>query len=268
MIKKASAWIFEEGDPLPLKTMRIYFGVLVVWQLAWLAGSFDRWLRTPGWILSDCAAARGLLHTDTAAWAVLLLTMVFAAAMAAGVYPRLSAFLTWLGLAVIGATIAPAAGGGELISTYVVFILMFARTKGLCVPLWPQKLILLSLATFYASATLHKLGDRCWLEGSAVYFALQYESFRMWPVPQLLKLPQLSPFLTYSALLAEGLLALLPFLMRWKYPILLLGVVLHAGISYALFIPHFGPAMVGLYFSALKADEMRKVWRSAVERFT
>ena len=266
-MKRPDEWLFEEGDPLPLRAMQIYFSVLVIWQLAWLTGSFGRWIGTPGWILTDCLKGRGLLVTDEAAWAVLVLTILAAASMGAGFYARTAAFFTWSGLTLLVKTYEPASGGGDIVSTYAVFLLIFARTGERRVPLWPQKLILLTLATFYAGAVLHKLGDACWRDGTAAYFALQYEHFQFWPRPQMIMFPQLGTALTYSTLGIESLLALLPLLIRWKLPILLLGIGLHVGIGYALFIPHFGPAMIGLYFSALKADEIRKAWGFANARF-
>jgi hypothetical protein len=266
MMKRPAEWLFEEGDPLPLRAIQVYFSALVIWQLAWLTGSFSQWLGTPGWILTDCLKGQGPLVTNAAAWTVLVLTILAAACMGAGFYARTSAFFTWAGLTLLIKTYEPASGGGDIVSTYAVFLLIFAQTDKRWVPLWPQKLILLTLSTFYAGAVLHKIGDSCWRDGTATFFALQYESFRFWPRPQMIMFPQLGPALTYSTLVIESLLALLPLFLRWKFLILLLGVGLHVGLSYVLFIPHFGTAMIGLYFGALNADEIRKAWRFAIAR--
>ena len=251
-------WIHEEGDPGALILMRRYFGALIVWQMAWLAPQYSRWFMAGGWIYSDCTPMSW--NFAAGGWgcaAIILVTALAGAAMVANRHARMANIAAWLGLAILDFHFEPASGGGDLITVYAAFILMFARTGEVKVPLWPQKLLLLSVATFYTSAVLHKLGDPCWRDGSATYYALQYQVFSFWPVPELLKLPQVSPYLTYGALLIEAALGLLPFMLRWKVPLAVSGIFLHAGIGWALFIPQFGPAMVGLYLSAFRGEELR-----------
>jgi hypothetical protein len=125
------------------------------------------------------------------------------------------------------------------------------------VSLWPQKLMQVQIALVYLSTVIFKLLDPCWTRGYAVYFSLHYISdLKNFWIPELLRNPPFTNFLTYSTLLTEIALGILPFFKKYRVPVLLAGIGLHLGISYSMFIPLFGPTCVAAYLAFFSGEEI------------
>jgi hypothetical protein len=277
VIDRISKWILAEGDALPMAVVRVHCGLLIFWQMAWLLPNAPRWLGSPGWINTDCVDTTKVLpafllygiNSNIICLGMIWLTMGLALFLACGFWPRVTAFFVWFFLTSVQVRIVPVLDGTDVCSQFMVFFLIFSQTHGVLVPwrrksadnlqipLWPQRLMFLTLSSFYFGACVTKISDLCWRDGSAVYYGLALDNFKYWPMPDYMRSPLPAKLMTYFTIVVETLLASLPILWKFKRPILLAGIFLHLGIAYALFIPGFAPAILGFYWSALTGSEIR-----------
>ncbi len=125
---------------------------------------------------------------------------------------------------------------------------------------FPVRMFQLQVALIYLFTTIYKLQGETWLNGDAVYMALQVR-MHTFPLAEWLlanaSLPVLGA-LTYFTLAVEGGFALLvlapvfqPYLRRAG---LLLGVVLHVGIAVVMNVPNFPLIMMFSYLVFLDSD--------------
>jgi hypothetical protein len=127
-------------------------------------------------------------------------------------------------------------------------------------PQWGLRLMQLQLAIGYLATSLSKLGGGDWLDGSAVYHAIEADQLqRFEPPPWLTDHPLPIHLMTYGALLVE--LALAPLLLwprtrRWG---VLLAIGLHVSFELFLELGFFAMAMTVLILSFAPASDLRRV---------
>jgi hypothetical protein len=278
--RQLDAFALEEGSPATIGLMRIAFGLLASAQLICYLLRFDIWFSTAGWLNSKCMNLSftpyvSLLNgtrDDTAILIFLVLVLVASICMTLGLFSRVSTMVTWIGLLSIQNRIVSINYGGDYVIQLMLLYLCFAQTGAQYsvdrllnkfaprtpppVSLWPQKLMQIQIALMYFSAFTYKLFDPCWTQGFALYYALQYKDYRNFWLPDIFRNPPITTTMTYLSTATEGVLSVLPFIRRYRTPVLLVGVLFHLSISYSMRIPFFGPACVCSYLAFFKGEEV------------
>lgn len=207
------------------------------------------------------------LDRQTVSWGLLLLL----AAVASGVYPRVTGILhAWAAFSIHAAISLP--DGGETVAQVcTLFIALVtlsdrrrwhwsAPTKSIT-PVSPvlhglswaaQVALTMQVAHVYLNSAISKLKVPQWQDGSALYYVVRMESFGVsgWSGDVLLcltKQPLVSLVMTWGVLASEVAIALL--LMRngkWPAVALAISCVLHLGIIFQLGLVSFGTIMIGV----------------------
>ena len=115
---------------------------------------------------------------------------------------------------------------------------------------WPQRLIQVKLALIYLEAFLGKMAGKAWWDGSAVYYATHFTEGSRVSLPGFLDALWVYQALTYFTLAIEFCLFSLIWFPRWRYRVLLGGVLFHLGIHLfiALDLLEFGVLAAYLCF--------------------
>lgn len=197
---------------------------------------------------------------------LLMIFMFFACCLGFGLWTRLSSLVTFVCLASFTARNPFIVHSGymllRLFSFYLVLspcgrkwsldALIARRFRDVDLAQLPrngvaQRLIQLQIAFVYFDAFTSKLGGADWLSGSAVYYALQIDSFRFLPYPAITENPLFYKVATYYTLVTEFCMWALVWLKPFRYTALLLGCVLHLVLFWSLNIPLFQLVMLGGY---------------------
>jgi hypothetical protein len=124
---------------------------------------------------------------------------------------------------------------------------------------WAQRLIQLQLAFVYLYTFAWKAAGPMWLDGTAVYYTSRLVEFWRFPVPYVFEHMWTIKLWTWGTLAVELSLALLVWIKELRYPVLLLGVLLHLGIEYSMNIPLFGFIMIFAYMTYVDGTDLERV---------
>jgi hypothetical protein len=118
-------------------------------------------------------------------------------------------------------------------------------------PIWPMRLIQFQVSLLYLNAGLWKLSHPLWRDGTALHYAISHNIFHRFPFP----IPEgAAPFLafgTYATLAWEIGFAFLVW-NRWtRYPVLIAGVLIHAGIFVGMEVGSFSWVTLATYIAFL-----------------
>lgn len=283
-IRRFDTWLFERGSPLPLSLMRVGFGIMT----AWICGTFlmraDQWLGPESW-LGPTPPHSLFFQYNGDCRALAVLTLLCGVFLALGLATRATSWASWIGLTLLQSRLEPVLCGGDVVLQFMLFFVALGRSGEALsldryfwgrrgplssIPLWPQKLAAYHVSLIYGCAALHKLVDPCWRDGTALFYGLQYEDFLNFPLPGFARSPEVTALLTYFTVALEIALGLLPWIRSnsARRTILMLGMGLHLGIGYSMFIPYFSPVMILTYLSWLRADELVQLKENLVGRFT
>jgi hypothetical protein len=230
-----------------------------------------RLLRGPGLNLLDV-----LPPGDGSLVALFAVTMAAAVGVTIGCFTRTSAVVLFLGLVSLQHRDTLILNGGDQVMRLAGFFLILSPAgaalsvdrlrrvrRGLeaagpppWVAPWAQRLIQLQLAAVYLMSTIAKLQGVSWRNGTAVYIASRLDDFWRLPVPYVFEHLWTIQLATWGTIVVEGALALLVWLPPCRYPALLGGVALHAGIEWAMNIPLFSARMVTAYVLFVRPDHL------------
>ncbi len=214
-----------------------------------------------------------LFHYD-AAWHLELwfaLSALAAFSGLVGFYTRWSVAATLLSMLLFRERGPYITFGADLVLNCVGVLLLFAdsgrawsldnlRHKGSprshAIEGWPVKAIQLQVALVYLVTGLVKIHTAPWLEGSAVYYALQVGNLLKGnPEFRYLHHHTLMAALNYGTLLTELAFPLLAFDRRTRWLALLAGVAMHSGIDLLMSIRFFSMTMYVGYLAFVRAED-------------
>ena len=275
---KIVGWITESGSGEVLALLRIFVGLHSLTLAALYLLHFDIFFSDPGLLNStrdpitypQSPSLLNFVSNPTTLAAFLLLLVVTSTCMVVGYCSRLMTIGCWiLQLSLQNRSMMVACGGDILLPAYLFYLSLSSSgsvysidswrnypRKAALVSLLPQRLIAAHLVVLYLGSVLYKLLDRCWLDGSAVYYALKYHQYRYFPLPQWLTEPPFTTALTYGSLAIEGALVFIWFMGRHRSTILWLGVCLHVSIGYSLSVLEFSIATLIGYLSFLSDQQV------------
>jgi uncharacterized membrane protein YphA (DoxX/SURF4 family) len=280
-------FFFEPESPLPIAVYRIVLGLVVLFCHALLLPETMDWFGHRGIVSPETALKlsgggglnllRILPPTDASVWFVLAVSCAAAISVTIGFFTRASTvvlFLTLISLHHRNTLILMSADSFLRIAT---FYLIFSQAgaalsvdrwrrarrgfdQGPPRPAapWAMRLIQLQLSFLYLHAFVWKAMGTMWLDGTALYYTARLPEFWRFPVPYMLEHMWTIQWSTWLTLVVEFALGTLVWIKELRYPVLLAGVLLHAGIEYSMNIPLFGMVMVSAYITFIEPAHLER----------
>ncbi|BBY45932.1 HTTM domain-containing protein [Mycolicibacterium celeriflavum] len=284
------AFFFTSAPAYTLGLVRMGFGVVVIaWTIALLPDLLQvfgnqgvlpehprvdfQWSVFEVWP-GDTALVIG--------WGLLLVSAI---AMTVGWHSRVAAILVFILLQSFLRRGAPYFNAGDAILTVVALILVLSscgaalsmdqrrRTGRFWTAetrqVWPVRLLQIQLSIIYLATVQAKLAGKPWVEGSAVYYAWHTDGrWALLTAPEWLSANAiLVNVLTWSTLLIELALAVLVWSRRWRFWVLLAGVLMHLTIMVNLNVGFFSLAMFVLYLAFVPWDVVERLPRQLKSRW-
>jgi len=260
-------WWFAEADPRNLALLRIGYGLLCLWTVFVIwpdrqallgdPGVLPLELRNYGWHRPSLFA---LVEDPTA----LLVVFVLAALLlSAGVFSRFSMLICWVFVVSVGHRNGMWTDGSDAVMrVFGAYMLLMPLgqvwsvdslwRRGVDFVLgWPLRLFQLNLCLVYVKTGLVKAPNPTWADGTAVFYSLASPSYWRFPMEELLTSPVVhwvSTLMSYGTLVIElGFpLVLLRRCRRW---VLLAGLGLHLGIFAFMRLGAFSEAILWAYLA-------------------
>jgi hypothetical protein len=284
------AWnrfFFTPQSPLPLACFRILYGLCVTATLLLLHADWLNWYGTHSW--ASLASIRQIEpgmrlnlftvmpqndHWIAAFFWVCLLCAIL---MTLGVFTRVVSVALFLCLTSIDQRNLLLLHGGDTFLRVSGFFLMFAPAgaafsidrlvrlrRGLedegIEPrvLWAQRMIQIELALMYFASFWWKMKGHSWLDGTALIYVLRLRTIARFPVPHWIQTPFILKLGAWYTLVLEFSLGVLIWFRQFRYPILLLGILFHLGIDYALNLPLFSWDVLSAYVLFVEPSDLER----------
>lgn len=123
---------------------------------------------------------------------------------------------------------------------------------------WGQRLVGLQIAYVYLNSTFAKLSNVRWQNGMAMRDVLASPVFAEWPT--YVDSRPLVMFLTYSALVYEGVFPFAVWFRRLRPWFLAWGVIFHVSIDVTMVIPIFSAIMIASFPAFITDEEVRTLF--------
>lgn len=269
-LSRWEAYWFAEVPPHSAALLRIVFGAMALLGLAGLTPIDDFWaLDGLSPLPSNPNGPRSwLLEHGLAAWAgraYFAGSAVAAAAMLLGYRSDLAVLATFMCLWLQTHWNRLPLSSAHQVVMVVLFCLIWTDTGRVWsldarrrnrpavggIPIWPLRLIRCQVSLIYLSTALWKLLHPVWRDGSAVYWALNLNTFHRFPWTLPVAAEPLVTLLGWSTLLFELSFPVLVWFRRTRVPTLILGVALHLGLWLTLELGPFSWVMVASYIAFL-----------------
>ena len=260
---------------------RIALGLLSLWATLGVALNLDRWFGFEGalpWsaLEPDSSARYSLIalapDSDALLGALIGLAMLASVAMTVGLWPRVSAFVTWAVMVMFRARNPHIQNGGDRLFLILLLLSIFVplghawsvdawrRAKKALPPppapsAWALRLLQLQIAFVYACTGILKLGHASWREGRIMKDVFESPVYATHPTT--IDSHLLVGLLTYGTLVFELGFPVAVWWRRLRLPVLAAGLLLHGGIELTMSIPMFGAVMMVSYLAFLRDEEVR-----------
>lgn len=289
-----AAWnrfFFEPQSPLNIAVFRIIYGVLVLATVLLLRGDWLAWYGPHSWI---SAATMHVVEpgtrlnlfsiipqTDFAINALFVVFVLAAICLTLGFCTRVSSIVVYLCLTSIDERNLFILHGGDTFLRVSGFFLIFAPT-GAALSIdrllrirrgkepaaelrprlpWAQRMIQLELAFLYLVSFWWKMKGGAWTEGSALYFIFHLDEFQRFPIPQFLLRPAILRIGSWAALALEFLLGTAIWIKKFRYPLLIIGVLFHLSLEYAINVPMFQWDVLSAYVLFIDPNDLERMLR-------
>ena len=278
-------WWFSACDPRVLASMRIGWGLLLLWLYAPMWGELEWMFTEQGTYPLDARDADMEVYRWSAYSALGLETLgevrlLFGATLLVfflvtiGLGSRVVVPLAWIAiLSMINRNAVWTDGSDAMMRVFGFYMMLMptgrawsvdalirSRRKGPVPPppsSWPLRLFQLQVCVLYVKTGVVKALDSRWQDGVAVFHALSNASYHRFPMDEFLAAPAFhwwTTAATYGTLVFEILFPLV-FLRRLRRWWLLAGVCLHMGIFVFLNIGGFSEAILWTYLAFLVFPE-------------
>jgi Vitamin K-dependent gamma-carboxylase len=296
--KVTAAWnnfFFTPESPFSIALFRILYGICVSATVILLHSDWLDWFGVHGWITLSTVrrvepGVRLNLLTvmpqdDRWIAAFFWVFLAFALLLTVGLWTRVSSVAVYLCLASMQQRNLWVTHGGDVFLRVAGFFLMFApagaalsvdrwlrvrrgREGSAIEPRapWAQRMIQLELALMYVTSFWWKLKGNTWLQGTALYYVVHLHSVARLPLPAWIQHPAVLKIGSWFALLLEFSLGILIWIRRIRYPLLLLGLLFHLSLEYALNIPMFQWDILTAYVLFIDPADIERVWRAVRQR--
>ncbi len=197
-----------------------------------------------------------------------------------GLFTRVTSVLLFFGVLVLSNRNFFVDNAGDHLLRINLFFLMFshcgdaysldrwiARKRGKATkelvpsPPWAQRMIQLQLSYLYIDTVYLKLQGHLWLNGTAMYYALNYVELKRFDFKYLFYFMWQIKLMTYFTLVGETLLGTLIWLRKFRYYILALGLLLHLGINLAMQFPIFQYVMIASLITFIYPEDVERLFK-------
>jgi hypothetical protein len=261
-------FFFTPQSPLPIALFRILYGICVSATLVLLHADWLNWYGVHSWV--SLSAMRQIepgirLNLFTVMpqddrWITAFFWVFLACALllTVGLWTRLSSVAVFLCLTSIHQRNLLILHGGDAFLRIAGFFLIFAPAaaalsldrlirvrRGLEGPEikprapWAQRMIQIELSLLYLTSFWWKMKGHTWLDGTALYYVTHLHSIARFPLPRWIQSAAILKIGSWFTLALEFSLGVFIWFRRFRYPVLLLGLLFHLSIEYALNLPMF-----------------------------
>jgi hypothetical protein len=297
VLKAWDEFFFAPQSPIPIALFRIFYGICVSATVILLHSDWWEWFGVHGWVsLSTMRTVEpgvrlnlfSLMPQDDR-WiaAFFWIFLGFAVLLTIGLWTRISSAAVFLCLASIEQRNLFIYHSGDTFLRVAGFFLIFAPAgaalsldrlirvrKGLEGPEilprapWAQRMIQFELALLYLISFWWKMKGNTWLNGTALYYVTHLHSMKRFPLPGWIQHPGILKTGGWFILVLEFCLGTLIWFRRFRYPLLLLGLLFHLCIEYAINIPMFQWDVLTAYVLFIDPADLDRVWRVVCKRFS
>ena len=295
LVEAWDSFFFTPRSPLPIALFRILYGLCVSATLVLLHGDWLNWFGVHSWIpFPTMMRAEPGVRIDLFAvipqddrWiaACFWVFLGFAVLLTAGLWTRFSSVAVFLCLTSMQQRNLLILHSGDVFLRVAGFFLMFAPA-GAALSLdrlirvrsgketaevqprapWAQRMIQLELALLYLASFCWKMKGSAWPHGTALYYVIHLHSMARFPLPEWIRHPWILRMGSWLTLLMEFCLGILIWFRRFRYPLLLLGVLFHLTLEYALNVPMFQWDVLAAYVLFLDPGDIERVLRVVRQR--
>lgn len=292
------AWedfFFAPQSPIPIALFRILYGVCVSVTLILLRPDWLNWYGVHAW--ASMAAMKTVepgirlnlftLMPQDDRWigASYWVFLVFAVLFTIGLWSRISGAVLFLCLASLQQREPFINHGGDTFLRVAGFFLIFSpagaalsvdrlirlhnKAEGLeVVPRapWAQRMVQLELALVYFISFWWKVKGDAWLHGTALYYLTHLQEIQRFPLPGWIEHPVVLRLGSWFTLILEFSLGVLIWFRRFRYPLLLLGLLFHLCLEYAFNLPMFQWDVITAYVLFIDPADLTRLWRYAFRR--
>ena len=291
--KLARLWdevFFTPQSPRPVALFRILYGLCVAATILLLHADWLQWFGVHSWVSFSTIrtiepGVRLNLFTlipqdDRWIAAFFWVSLIFAVLLIVGLWTRVSSIAVFLSLASIDQRNLFMDHSGDTFLRVTGFFLMFAPAgaafsldrwrrvrKGLesaeitPVAPWAQRMMQFELMILYLASFWWKMKGNTWPNGTALYYVLHLHSVQRFPLPGWLQAPALLRLASWFILALEFCLGTLLWLRRVRYPLLLLGLLFHLSIEYAINTPMFQWDVLAAYVLFIDPEDIQRLLR-------
>lgn len=291
------AWerfFFAPLSSTPIAVFRILYGACVTATLILLHSEWLDWLGVHSWItLSTMTAVepgvrlnlfKVMPQNDTWIAAFFWIFLGFAVLLTIGLWTRLSSVIVFVCLASMQQRNLYILHGGDVFLRVSGFFLIFApagaalsvdrlirvhrKREGAEIASrapWAQRMIQFELALLYFCSFLWKIQGAPWLHGTALFYVLHIHAIQRFPLPGWIQHPWILKLGTWYTLVLEFCLGVLIWFRPFRYPLLLLGLLFHLCLEYALNIPMFQWDVLTAYVLFVDPADLERIGRAVRE---
>jgi hypothetical protein len=298
--KLTDAWdhfFFTPQSPIPIAIFRILYGLCVAATLILFHSDWLDWFGVHGWISQSAMTQiepgvrlnlfQVMPSDDRWIAAFFWVALGFTLMLIAGLWTRPSSVAVFLSMASIQQRAPSIMHSGDTFLRIAGFFLMFAPAGAALsfdrlirvrrgvedavirprAP-WAQRMIQFELALLYFSSFWWKMKGDTWLHGTALYYVLHLPSITRFPIPGWIRYPAILKVGSWLALALEFSLGVLIWFRPLRYPLLLLGLLFHLCLEYALNLPMFEWDILAAYVLFIEPADIERVWRAIRQRWT
>ena len=293
------AWeqfFFAPQSPTPMAVFRILYGTCVTATLILLHAEWLDWFGVHSWVtLSTMTTVEPgvrlnlftvMPQNDHWIAAFFWIFLCFAVFLTVGLWTRLSSVVVFVCLASMQQRNLYILHGGDVFLRVSGFFLMFApagaalsldrlirvrrRLEGVEIEPrapWAQRMIQFELALLYFASFLWKIKGAPWLNGTALFYVFHIHAIQRFPLPAWSQHLWILKLATWYTLVLEFCLGVLIWFRPFRYPLLVLGLLLHLSIEYSLNIPMFEWDVLTAYVLFIYPADLQRMGRVAREFF-
>lgn len=295
LARLCEAWerfFFAPQSPTPIAVFRILYGVCVTATLILLHAEWLDWFGVHSWVtLSTMTTVEPGVRLNlftvmpqSDAWiaAFFWIFLCFSVLLTVGLWTRLSSVAVFVCLASMQQRNLYILHGGDVFLRVSGFFLMFAPA-GAALSLdrlirvrrklegaeieprtpWAQRMIQFELALLYFASFLWKVKGAPWLNGTALFYVFHIQAIQRFPLPAWSQHLWILKLATWYTLALEFSLGVLIWFRPLRYPLLVLGLLFHLSIEYALNIPMFEWDVLTAYVLFIDPADLQRVGRVA-----
>ena len=296
-LKAWNEFFFAPQSPTPIALFRIIYGVVLAITLILLHSDWLNWYGVRGWVtLSSMTKLEPgvrlnlftvLPQDDRWIEAFFWLFLGFVALLTIGLFTRVSSVAVFLCVTSLQQRNLLITHGGDTFLRVAGFFLMFAPA-GAAFSLdrlvrirrgketaeiqarspWAQRMIQFELALLYFVSFCWKAMGAPWVDGTALFYVTHLSEIQRFPLPGWIQHSLILKLGSWLTLGIEFALGVLIWFKELRYWLLLVGLLFHLSVEYALNLPMFEWDILAGYVLFIDPEDLTRAEKWMRERFS